>query len=115
MEETAMGGTARGTSGIDPTEAPRPRPDLAAAQGAPGDQGIRSEARLPALDAGDRRGCRPDEHVERLVPAEHAAEEGVLAPGRGPAADRRGAPARPPGRATGPWPRGGRGRRHSRH
>src|SRR5580704_4610344 len=25
MEETAMGGTARGTSGIDPTEAPRPK------------------------------------------------------------------------------------------
>ena len=29
----------------------------------------------------------PDQHVERVLPAVHAAEEGLPAPGRGPAAD----------------------------
>ena len=97
----------------------RPRADLAAAQGAPGHPRVGATARLPAVDARDRRSSRPDQHVERVLPAQHAAEEGLPAPGRRPPAHGRGASAGPPGGAagTGPGnePGGRRGQGHSGH
>ena len=46
---------------------------------APGDQGIGPAARLSPVHARDRRGGRPDQHVQRLLPAVHAAEQGLPA------------------------------------
>ena len=65
----------------------------------------------PPFDARDRRGGRPDQHVQRLLPAVHAAEQGLPAARRGPPPHGGGPAAGPSGRpARGRGIRGVRGR-----
>ena len=70
----------------------RSRPDPAPAQGARGDPRLGPAARLPAVDAGDRRGGRADQHLQRRPTSSHAAAQGLPAPRPEPPA-RGGGPA----------------------
>src|SRR5262249_4952419 len=72
----------RSPCGRGDARAPRPQPraDLAAAEGPAGHQGLSATSRLSTFDAGNRRGGRPDQHLQRLVPAFDAAEQGLPAP-----------------------------------